>query len=230
MSQEEEIVVPQMVGFEGLTKIIIGYLKVGADNEEKIASEVAAVANISANTVSLNGRFLRSIGIIEGRRGHYKFTPEGTRYAQSLDWGKLDEANKILREILKDKPIVKRALGFVDINAPVERETLVSQIAIIAGVSRQARYETGIRGLVDMLVTSGLLEESTDGNLVSGKLPKVPKAIPEEKKVTAEPSVAIELPKPVGFPVSLNININDKTDVENLKKILKAIKEVFSED
>lgn len=229
LSQEEEIVVPQMVGFEGLTKIIIGYLKVGGDKEEKTNAEVAAVANVAQANVGRNGRFLRSIGIIEGRRGRHKLTPEGTKYAQSLDWGRLDEANKLLGELLKDKPIVKRALGFVDINAPVERDALVSRIAIIAGVSRQTRYETGIRGFIDMLVTSGLLDER-EGNLVPGKLPRVPKEIPERKKVIAEPSVAIEMPKRLELPVSLNININDETDIENLKKILKAIKEVFSED
>lgn len=231
MSSEEEIAVPQMVGFEGLTKIIIGYLKVGADKEEKTASEVATVANVSATTISLNGRFFRSVGIIEGRRGHYKLTPEGTKYAQSLDWGKLDEANRLLREILKDKPIVKRALGFVDINKPVERETMVSQIAIIAGVSRKARYETGIRGLVDMLVTSGLLEESPEGSLVSGKPPK--ELTTEEKRLREpypEPIVAIETPERITFPISLNFNIDTETDIENLKRILKAIKEVFSED
>ena len=65
-----------------------------------------AVANVARNTVTINGRFLRSIGIIEGGRGRYKLTPQGTKYAQSLDWGKLDEANKLLREILKDKPVV----------------------------------------------------------------------------------------------------------------------------
>lgn len=231
-STEEEIAVPQMVSFEVLTKIIIGYLKVGADKEEKTASEVGAVANVAANNVSLNGRFLRSIGIIQGRRGHYKLTAEGIKYAQSLDWGKLDEANRLLRENLKDKPVVKRARGYVDINEPVERETLVSQIAIIAGVSRQARYETGIRGLVDMLVTSGLLEENPEGNLVSGKSTK--ELVPEEKKpriAFPEPSITVQAhPKRITFPVSLNFNIDNETDIENLKKILKAIKDAFSED
>ena len=233
MSSEEEIVVPQMVGFEVLTKIIIGYLKVGGDKEEKTASEVAAVANVARNNVTINGRFLRSIGIIEGGRGRYKLTPQGTKYAQSLDWGKLDEANRLLREILKDKPVVKRALGFVDINAPVEREALVSQIALIAEVSRQSRYETGIRGLVDMLVTSGLLKESPEGNLVPGKPPKEP-IVPEEKKpriTYPEIKVPVEAPpKRMAFPVSLNFNIDKETDVKKLKKILKAIREVFSED
>ena len=236
-TSEEEIIVPQMVSFEVLTKIIIGYLKIGADKEEKPHSEVAAVSKVSRGNVARNARFFRSIGIIEGRRGRFRLTPEGTQYAQSLDWGRLDEANKLLREILKDKPLVKRVLGFVDINQPVNAEALVSQIAIIAEVSRQPRYVTGIRGFVDMLVTSGLLEESAEGKLVPGKPSKVPRIIPEEKRgieaypEIEEPSVvAIESPRRISFPVSLNFNIDNDIDIENLKKILKTIKEVFSED
>jgi len=234
LTSEEEIVVPQMVGFEGLTKIIIGYLKVGADKEEKTTSEVGAVANIARANIARNGRFFCSIGVLEGGRGRYKLTPEGTNYAQSLDWGKLDEANKLLREILKGRPLVKRTLGFVDINEPVDRESLVAQIAIIAGVSRQPRYETGIRGFVDMLVTSGLLEESAEGKLVPAKPSKVSRIIPEGKRETypriEEPSVvAIESPRGISFPVSLNFNIDNNTNIENLKKILETIKEVFSE-
>ena len=231
MLSEEEIVVPQMVGFEVLTKIIVGYVKVGADKGVKTVSEVAAVAKVAPANVRRNARFLCSLGIIEGTRGRYRLTPEGTKYAQSLDWGKLDEANKLLREILKEKPLVKRTLGFVDINEPVDKEALVSQIAIIAGVGKESRYVTGIRGFVDMLVTSGLLRESTEGRLVSGK----PSIIPEEKKPReaypeiAEPPVAIESLKRIVFPVSLNFTINNETDIENLKKMLKAIKEILSD-
>jgi hypothetical protein len=231
VSSEEEIAVPQMVGFEVLTKIIIGYLKVGADREGKTAAEVAAVAKVSRDNVARNARFFRSISIVEGSRGRYRLTPDGTQYAKSLDWGRLDEANKLLRELLKDRLLVRRVLGFVDINEPVSREALVSQIAIIAGVSREPRYETGIRGFVDMLVTSVLLEESAEGYLVSRKPAK--ERIPEKKKtreIYPAPTVEIEPPEPITFPISLNFNIDNETDIENLKKILKAIKEVFSED
>ncbi len=228
---EEEIVVPQMVGFEVLTKIIFGFLKVGADREPKTATEVAAVAKVSRDNIVRNARFLRSIGIIDGTRGRYSLTSDGTNYAKSLDWGRLDEANKLLRGLLKDRPVVKRVVGFVDINEPVGREALVSQIALIAGVGREPRYETGIRGFVDMLVTSDLLEESAEGNIVSGKTVKEQMLEKKEPRTAfSEPTVAIEPPRHVNFPVSLNLNIDNETDIETLKKILRALKEVFSED
>lgn len=234
---EEEIVVPQMVGFEVLTKIVIGYLKVGADQEEKRYSEVGTVANVSENNVSLNAKFLKSIGILEGSRGRFKLTSKGAQYAQSLDWGRLNEANKLLRELLKDRLITQRSLGYVDINKPVEREALVGQIAVIAGVRRESRFETGIRGFVDMLVTSGLLEEDADEKLVIGK-PLKP-VLGSEPRGEGGVKIGLEapqlskkeaFPERTVFPISLSFNIDNETDVENLKKLLRVIKEEFSED
>jgi len=230
----ETLVVPQMVGFEVLTKIIIAYSKIGGDNEEKSYQEIAAVANVAANNVRLNLRFLGSIGILEGSRGKYKLSSEGAKYARALDWGKLTEANKILRDILSDKPIVKRTLGYVSINKPVDKETLVGQVAVISGVSKNSRFETGIRGFVDMLVTSDLIEEA-DGKYVIGK-------IGEKKEISEEPtkkklveysselagSHLLKTERKLQFPITLNFNINNETNVDNLKKILEAIKEIFS--
>jgi len=236
LTSEEEIIVPQMVGFEILTKIIIAYLRVGGDKQEKGTSDIANVANVAANNVSLNSKFLRSIGIIEGSKGKYKLTTDGAQYAQALDWGRLTEANKLLLKLLKDRPITKRTLGYVHINRPVDKETLAGQIAIIAGVRREPRYETGIRGFVDMLVTSGLLQEDKEGRLVTGIIPEKEElpAVVEEKGrevpyqiPTVRPSEAAQR---VAFPITLNFTISDETNVENLKKILKAIKEVFSEE
>lgn len=235
MSEEEKLVVPQMIGFEVLTKIIIAYSKIGGDKEEKSYQEIAAVANVSANNVRLNLKFLASIGILEGSRGKYKLTSEGAQYARALDWGKLNDANKILRDILSDKSIVTRTLGYVSINKPVDKEMLVGQVAVISGVRKTSRFVTGIRGFVDMLATSGLLEE-TDGKYVIGKISEekvFPKEPTKEKPLEYKPEIArshlLKTERELQFPITLNFNIDDETNVENLKKILEAIKEVFLE-
>lgn len=218
-----------MIGFDKLIKIILGYLKVGAAEEPKGYSEVASVANVATNNVSLNSKFFEYIGMLEGARGNYKLTDKGKRYAQALDWGKLAEANAVLRETLKDNVLVKRTLGYVDINQPVTKDDLVSQIAIMSGKARQDRYITGIKGCVEMLVTSGLLESDASGNLTVSK---------EKKEELVEPHVSrpstFEVSRPtkppsIGLPITLSINIDDKTDIDKLKEVLKAIKEIFSE-
>jgi predicted transcriptional regulator len=226
---DEEIVIPQMIGFDKLIKIIIAYLKVGAAEEPKGYSEVASVAKVAANNVRLNAKFLKYIGILEGERGSYKLTDKGKRYAQALDWGKLGEANSILKETLKDNALARRTLGYVDINQPVTKDDLVSQIAIISGKAKQGRYITGIKGFVEMLVTSGLLESDAGGNLTAGK-EKTDELV--EAHVSRPSTFEVSRPaKPpiTSLPLTLSINIDDKTDIEKLKEVLRAIKEIFSE-
>jgi hypothetical protein len=228
---EVEISVPQMIGFDKLIKIIIGYLKVGAIEEPKSYSDVASVSGISQNTVGLNAKFFEYIGLLEGTRGSYKLNDKGKRYAQALDWGRLAEANSILREAIKDNELVKRALAYVDMNQPVNRNDLVSQIALISGKPKEDRYTTGIKAFVEMLVTSGLLESDSQENLTVSKQKK-------EEQIVFETPVSIPLgvgasqpakPPAMSLPVTLSINIDDKTDINKLKEVLRAIKEVFSE-
>jgi hypothetical protein len=232
LSNEEEIVIPQMVGFATLSKIIIAYLKVGGDEQEKSYSEVAAMAKVNENNVSLNTKFLCSVGIIEGSAGRFKLTSMGKQYAKSLDWGKLDEANRLLRETLKDKPITKKILGYLDIHQPVSKEDLVSQIALFADVTKEPRFETGIRGFLDMLMTCGLVEEDANGKLISsrertaeGELPQTPLKEDKEWLKTMQPPIQEE--KRITFPITLNLNIDNNTDLERLKTILETIKKVF---
>lgn len=221
----ETIVIPQMVGFDKLVKIIIAYLKVGADKEPKSYSEAAPVAGTSANTVRLNGKFFEYIGMLEGERGSFKLTERGKKYAQALDWGKLAEANSILNQLLKDNLLAKRALSYVDIHQPVLKDDLVSQIAIISGKPKENRYVTGIRGFVDMLVTSGLLESDSSGNLTVIKDKK------EEIVETRQPSSFTLSPTAesplISLPVTLTINIDEKTDINKLREVLKVIKEIL---
>jgi len=210
-----------MIGFDRLVKIIIGYLKVGAAEEPKSYSEVASVSSVAANNVSINAKFFEYIGMLEGEKGSFKLTERGKKYAQALDWGKLAEANSTLREILKENTLAKKAVAYVDINQPVTKDDLVSQIAIISEKQKRARFITGIKGFVEMLVTSGLLQSDASGNLTTSKEKR-------EELVEASPR-APSKPSAVSLPITLSINVDDKTDISKLKEVLKAIKEVLSE-
>lgn len=223
----EEIVVPQMVGFDKLIKIVIAYLKVGAADEPRSYSDVSAVASISTTTVGLNAKFFEYIGMLEGARGSYKLTARGKKYAQALDWGKLAEANSVMKELLKDNVLTKRALGYVDIRQLVTKDDLVSQIAIISGKPREDRYITGIRGFVDMLVTSGLLESDSSGNLTISKEKREELVEAPQPSPIAVPSTV--KPPTISLPITLAISIDEKTDIDKLRELLRTIKEIFSE-
>lgn len=224
-----EIVIPQMIGFDKIIKIIIAYLKIGADEESKGYSEVSSIAKVAANNVRINAKFLEYIGILEGERGSYKLTDVGKRYAQALDWGKLGEANSILKKTLKDNTLAMKALSFVDINQPVSRDDLVAQIALIAGKTRQGRFITGINGFIEMLVTSGLLESDAGGNLTTGEKETKERAQMEVPRPSTFRITHPVKPSIMSLPITLAISIDDKTDIEKLKEVLKAVKEILSE-
>ena len=230
MSSTEDIVVPKMIGFNKLTKIIIAYLKVGGDKAPKGSSEVASMAKVAERNVSRNTKFLEYIGILEGSRGNFKLTENGKRYAQALDWGKLGEANSILMKTLTSNRLTMNAVSFVDMHQPVSKDDLVSQIALISEKPKKSQYITGIRGFIDMLVTSGLLESDAGGNLTISK---------EKKEETMEAVVSrpskFYIPHPsklaiTPLPITLSIKIDDKTDIDKLKEILNVIKDVFQNE
>jgi hypothetical protein len=164
--------------------------------------------------------------MFEGERGSYKLSNVGKKYAQALDWGKLAEANLILKDTLKNNTLTKKAIAYVEINQPVTKDDLESQIALISQKPKADRWITGIKGFVDMLFTSGLLQSDSNGNITATK---------EKREETAEVSIppSYTVPptnRPIpSLPITLSINVDEKTDVGKLKEVLQAIKAIFSE-
>lgn len=227
MSREVEtrMRVPQMLGLDALTRIIVAYLKAGADKREVIYGDVSQIANVATANVQRNAPFFAYLGLLEGGRGKYKLTDAGKVYSQALDWGRIKDASSTLKNLIRDNELISRILGYVDINRPVAREDLISRIALIAGVDNVSRYRTGINGLVDMLVSSNLLNEDDQGNLNPAELPVI-----EEELIPIIPEKPQIEVSQVGVPISVTINLDaDKIDTESLKKLLKVIKEALTE-
>lgn len=239
MTNETAIIVPQMVNLDSLTKIIVAYEKAGGGQKEVSSKEVAEISGLDPNSVGLNNKFFVSIGLLEGKKGEYKLTHEGLEYAQALDWGRLEEAQSLLRKIIKDKPLVQKTVSYVELNKPVQKDDLIAKIAIFANVPNQARYSTGIKAFVEMLTLSKIFEEK-DGSLIpiAREEPKEkvvsnlekkteidiqPKSY-EDWKSVFEKMKKVDTSKPfLGFNVTINIDNN--TDPEKLRQIIKVIKD-----
>jgi hypothetical protein len=220
--------------------------------------EIAQISGISAGNISINNRFFLSIGLLEGTRGSYKLTTAGSQYAKALDWGRLEEAQSILRKTIKDKPLVQKTVNFVDLNKPVSKDDLAAKIAGFAGVPNEQRFSVGIRAFVEMLTLSKILEETKDGLLVTG-----PKE--EQKEMKSDIVALIESKKSdkskeyldnliedyfkvdknaissflakrdflsstqekKSLMFSVTINVDNNTDPEKLKQIIKALQEAI---
>jgi hypothetical protein len=245
---ERKVCVPEHIGLDSLNLILIAYLKAGADKKAVSYREASLRSGVHYTIVSANNKFYVSAGfLVEEGKGQLKLTEIGAKYAQMLDWGRLEEAKAQLRQLLLKCPIVNVTLDYVGLKKEVTREDLNTKIGSDVHLSRAARYVTGINALIDMLVSAGLLEEK------EGKLRKVAegaKIAEREKPAVAakgfedsffrsnidfdtifKPTRTVETPKPKSMmPVSLTINVTDATDIKKLKQILKAIREELSVD
>jgi len=215
-----------MVALDALTKIIVAYLKSGGDKGETSNKDVSQISGVSEANVGLNNKFFVSIGLIEGKRGAFKLTDGGAEYAKALDWGRLNEAQTILRKIIKEKPLVVKTLNYIDLNKPVTKDDLVGKIAQFANVPNEPRFSTGIRAFTEMVVLSGLLVEDKDGKIIIGEKEKhaeVSVAIPTTPSISSDIK---KQPEPT-LPFNISINVDSNTDVEKLKEIIKVLKELF---
>ncbi len=229
VSEVEEIAVPEQIGWDALTKILVAYLKAGGEKEKVSGQAVQQISNVSQGNISVNNKFFVSLGLLEGETGQYKLTEAGVKYTKALDWGRIDEAKTVLAQTIKDKPLVKRTLSYVDLNKPVTEDDLVAKIATIAGVTKESRFSTGIRGFVDMLSTSGLLHEDSEGRITISKKDIAEQDLLTDKRTVATTATESSKRTSIAFPVTFTINVDQGTDVAKVKAVVKAIREALSE-
>lgn len=225
---ESEVTIPKKVSLDSLNKMLIGYLRCDADKKEVYYRDVASVSGVSRTDISRNNAFFESFGFLEKKgRGNFILTENGTKYSQYLDWGRVEDARLILATMLKENPLVNKALAYVDIQSSVTTDDLRSRIATIVNVRPTEIIQSGINSLIEMLLFSGLLKES-DGKLSSVQI--TPKKEKEVKMSTPnkEP-VVVPMKNKITIPISLIINVTDITNIEHLKEVLKAIQDVFEE-
>jgi len=227
-TEKEKALIPEGIGLEILNRILLAYLKAGANEKAINYMDAAARSGAHHTKVSLNNKFLVAANFLtEEGRGTFKLTEKATKYTQMLDWGRLEEAKEPLREILNDYTLVRTVIDYITINNRVSRDDLITKIVSMSGVTKKTRYVTGVNTMIDMLTFSGLVRED-DGMLTYVEKP--PKPVPEitlptpslEKKVGPTPREPI-------VPITIAISVTESTDVEKLKAVIKAIKEALQD-
>jgi len=224
-SQEERINIPESATFDTLNRILLAYLRGGAYDRAVSYRDAAARSGVHPSVVSLNNKFLVSSGFLtEETRGTFKLSEKATRYAQLLDWEKTEEAREPLSQLLPEYNFIKRILDFVTINKKVTKDELITRIISECRIRRIPRYITGINALFEMLTFSGLLKED-DGTFSSGKPARAEVSIVSPKPTELPP---VEARKPM-IPISISLMIDEETDLEKLKAVIRALREVLQE-
>jgi hypothetical protein len=203
----------------------MAYSKAGAYEKPVNYKDAADKSGVHPSIVSLNNKFLTSAGfLVEQKRGTFKLSENAIRYVQLLDWGKIDEAKEPLRELLPEYHFIKEILDYITINKKVTKDELITKSVTKLKIQKKPRYTTGINSLFEMLTFSGLLKEE-DGTFSIGE--------PTPSEATMVPSRTAELrpaevKKPM-IPCTISLTIDENTDVEKLKAIIKALRETLLE-
>lgn len=238
---EERICIPEKARFDKLNLMLIAYLKAGAGEKAVRYRDASIRSGVSHTVVSANNKFFVYAGfLVEEGRGRFRLTENGVKYAQLMDWGRLEEAKEQLGKILFDCSLVGLILDYVSLQNEVTRDDLSRKIGSVAQVPKSRRFTSGINALTDMIVFSGLLQEEDD-MLKIGIQEVVPVVgEPEEREITPSQfslsdyisgrsiSTLPEKPREISIPISLTINVTDITDTEKLREILRVIKEELS--
>lgn len=207
-----------------------------SDKDEKSVSldDIAQTSGINRTLVSANNAFLRSIGVIAGRKT-FKLTELGQRLAKAIDFDVEEDIKKTISEIVKQSDFLTKITDAVRIRKSMTSDALKNHIALTAGLAKTDQTMQGAKAIIDFLLEGNLLETDGENFFEPGAVSKT-----TEKKTEPDfggffrdigytkPVVEIQNPKTVAtLQIKLNLTANDLK--ENPKELVKAIREFLEE-
>lgn len=157
----EEFPLPSS-SYKELIKIIRAYGRIGT---EASLADVSKLAVMGETSVSGNNKFLIALGIIKS--GQKKaITPLGAELSKALDHEMADEIASKWRAVVNATDFLERVIAAVRIRKTMDQASLESHVAYSAGQPKTPAVATGARTVLDILTTSGLLQEE-GGTLIA---------------------------------------------------------------
>ena len=143
-----------------LTKIIIGY---NHNGENGTLDSLAQLVGMHRTSISGNSKVLSELRLIKG--GQKKFsTLLGIKLGRALDHSQQAEISKAWQEAISGNEKFANLVTTVRIKRRMSKDELLSHILYVSGKKGTKENRTGARTIVDILITSGLLEQQ-DGQL-----------------------------------------------------------------
>ena len=146
--------------YNELTKIIIGYSHQGASATLDSLSQLIGMPRTG---ISGNSKFLSELGLIEGGQKKSS-TTLGINLGRALDHSQDAEIRDAWQEAIRGNEKFANLVTTVRIKDGMSEDQLSSHILYVSGQKATKSNRTGARTVVDILTTSGLLEQQ-DGQL-----------------------------------------------------------------
>lgn len=227
--------------YSQLQKIIAGY---GHYSQPVAPVEVQSVSGVNSSEVSRNGKFLTSLGILEG--GQKKsLTGSGKRLSRAFEYGHSHEEQEVWSDLARQSEFLQKVLAAVRIRHGMERSALQSHIAYSSGQKKSPIVMTGSNATIDILVSAGMLQESDGKLVVTPQVQRSPdedfpsRKVPEtgteganavdasgEKPVEAVQRLAKDQ-QGLGIMVSININVD--CEIEELSELSTELRKLLAD-
>ena len=158
----EEVFKLPVSTYEAITRIVRAYGKL---NQPSTPEQVSKLAGQRADGVSKNNGFLVSIGVIEGGKKK-KITDKGLALSRALEHDMPDEISQHWRNVVLGSEFLRQLLDAISIRKGMDPATLQAHVAYSAGRPKTPEVMTGAAAVVDVLRSSGLVNEDS-GKLVA---------------------------------------------------------------
>ncbi len=229
MADSMKIVWPS-ASWATLKKIIRAWYAVSGGDKDVKQKEVASVAGMQAPRLSMNKPFLQAMWIIDS--GGSKLTPEGQQLGLGLTQDNKLLTSEALAALVRSHSLLRQLWDTIRARGIVDKDAFVASVIQITKQGKEADYfGTGVNVLADILLESGLIQETEKGYRATNRDERIEKEIASVALQKAHSGVKTELqriPIPVSAGTIWYVEVAENPDEFELEKFLDMQKLVFS--
>jgi len=177
-----EITIPK-TSFDTFNKILRAY---GAFTSTEALSikDLASKSNYSNTQIAKSNAFLLELKLIEKIDNNFKITPKGIEFTKALRSNDEETAIQIFRGILEDYIFTKDLIKYLEFNPHPKKEEIKSLFIERSNAKLDiADHRTGINGLIEMYIVTGILNFKSTKPVIKQKK-KVAKTIKYPDKIS----------------------------------------------
>ena len=175
-----------------LIKIIKGYSHLG---EGVTLNSLVQLTGMYRTRISGNNKFLSELGLIEGGKTKSS-TSLGTKLGRALDHSQEAVIREAWQEAISGNENFANLVTSVRIKGKMSEDELSSHILYISGRKSAKGDRTGAKTIVEILISSGLLEQQEDGHFqLAAPTTEIQEKSPEPDEKVVNDEILAESPE-----------------------------------
>lgn len=220
------MLIPNRTSMKQLNDLLIGFFLADAHQKPVATLDASERSGVRYDLATRQIKFLCNAGFLAKEGGNYRLTQDAARYAQLLDWKKVNEAQEPLARIMGENEFAERVIHYVRVAGPVSKEDVINRVGVISKSRNTSGHRRGAEAFTDLLIFSGLLRD-TEGQITIGNdRDRPPTDIPIEIKVPVRNQ---ETPKETRITLSVVLNLDSQLEPEKLRELIAVVKEELLE-